>query len=106
MNYWQIAAGSGGRDYAEEFIRYGMAFVGGEKQIATMEGVEIGDRIILKGGVSEIVAAGEVVQRDGKHRGQGDKEWLKDFDGWELEAYFYVDGALEALRLLLPSSLA
>lgn len=91
MNYWQIAAGSGGRDYAEEFIRYGMAFVGGEKQIATMEGVEIGDRIILKGGVSEIVAVGEVVQRDGKHRGQGDKEWLKDFDGWELEAYCYVD---------------
>lgn len=91
MNYWQIAAGSRGRDYAKKFIRYGMAFVGGETQIATMEGVEIGDRIILKQGMAEIVAVGEVVSRNGSHQGCGDKDWLKDFDGWELEAYCYVD---------------
>ncbi len=35
MNYWQIAAGSQGRDYASEFLRFGMAFVGGDVQIGT-----------------------------------------------------------------------
>jgi hypothetical protein len=29
MHYWQVASGSSGRDYSAEFIRFGMAFVGG-----------------------------------------------------------------------------
>lgn len=91
MNYWQIAAGSQGRDYANEFLRFGMAFVGGNEQIATMARVAVGDRVILKKGMSQIVAVGEVVVRDGRHRGQDDKEWLYDFDGWELPAWCYVD---------------
>jgi len=89
--YWQVAAGSAGRDYADRFLQFGMAFVGGDKQIATMKGVSAGDVILLKRGLYQIVAVGEVVHRDGKFRGEKDKKWLYDFDGWELIAYCYVD---------------
>ncbi|MBI3680826.1 MAG: hypothetical protein HY235_10555 [Acidobacteria bacterium] len=89
--YWQIAAGSKGRDYADQFIRFGMAFVGGDKQCDAMTAVNSGDVILLKRGMSQVVAAGEVVERNGKHIGEGDKKWLRDFDGWDLPAYCYVD---------------
>ena len=91
MKYWQIAAGSEGRDYSEDFLRFGMAFVGGKSPMKRMSEVEVGDRIILKRGMSRIVAAGEVVERDGQHRGENDKHWLMDFDGWELPGYCFVD---------------
>jgi hypothetical protein len=91
MNYWQIAAGSAGREYSNSFLKYGMAFVGGPKQIATMNEVDPGDIVILKQGTGKILAAGEVVQRKGQHKGSGDKQWLRDFDGWDLEAYCFVD---------------
>jgi len=91
LNYWQIGSGSFGRDYARDFIRLGLAFVGGGTQVATMTKIEVGDRIIMKRGMSEVLAAGEVVRRDGQHRGQDDKDWLRDFDGWDLRAYCYVD---------------
>lgn len=91
MNYWQIASGSFGRDYADQFIRFGMAFVGGEEKVAVMSQVDEGDRVILKWGRSKIVAVGDIVNRGGKHRGQDDKEWLRDFDGWDLRAYCFVD---------------
>lgn len=68
-----------------------MAFVGGPEPIATMEKVEQGDIVVLKKGTQKILAAGKVIQRDGKHRGDADKEWLRDFDGWDLQAYCYVD---------------
>ena len=29
--YWQVAAGSVGRDFSEEFLRFGMAIVGPEE---------------------------------------------------------------------------
>ncbi len=90
-SYWQIAAGFFGRDYHEDFIRYGMAFVGGENQIRTMKDVKVNDRIILKQGTTKIWAVGQVVERDGRHSGEGDKEWLTDFDGWDLPAYCFVD---------------
>jgi hypothetical protein len=90
-NYWQIAAGSLGRDYSNEFLRYGMAFVGGDRQCETMATVEVGDVVLLKRGLSELVAAGRVVARDRVHRGEGDKSWLRDFDGWDLKAWCYVD---------------
>lgn len=89
--YWQIAAGSVGRDYTSDFLRYGMAFVGGERPCEAMGTVEIGDVVLLKRGLSELVAAGRVVARGGMHRGEGDKRWLHDFDGWNLKAWCYVD---------------
>jgi hypothetical protein len=89
--YWQIAAGSRGRDYVDQFIRFGMAFVGGDTPCTTMTAVNSGDVILLKRGLSQVVAAGEVVERNGKHSGEGDKNLLRDFDGWDLRAYCYVD---------------
>jgi hypothetical protein len=89
--YWQIAAGSWGRDYANLFLKFGMAFVGGSEPIDTMKKVEQGDIVVLKMGTQKILAAGRVIQRDGKHRGDADKDWLRDFDGWDLQAYCYVD---------------
>lgn len=89
--YWQVAAGSEGRDYTERFLQYGIAFVGGDSPIATMEQVSLGDVVLLKRGLSSIVAAGQVVQRNGTHRGNADKAWLLDVDGLELPAYCYVN---------------
>ena len=94
MSVWQVAAGGGstGRDYTDRFLRHGMAFVGGENQCLTLDGsVQLDDKIILKRGMSQIVAVGRVVTRDGKFKGDGDKGWLRDFDGWDLRAWCYVD---------------
>ena len=88
--YWQIAAGSAGRDYSNLFLKFGMAFFWDEEP--KIKEIEVGDTVILKQGTMGILAAGKVVQReDGKHNGFGDKEWLEDVDGWELPAYCYVD---------------
>ena len=89
--YWQVAAGSEGRDrgYEKFFLRHGMAFVGPGYE--AMQQIDVGDIVLLKRGSSEIVTAGEVVQRNGVHRGEGGKEWLQDFDGWDLSAYCYVN---------------
>ena len=93
--YWQVAAGSSGRDYSDRFLQFGMAFVGGEQPIAKMQEVQAGDIVVLKKGKTKILAAGKIVQRNGTHRGDSrkdsDKEWLRDFDGWDLPAYCYVD---------------
>src|SRR6266568_184921 len=91
MNYWQIAAGSEGRDYSKDFLRFGMAFVGGDMQRATMKDVGEGDCILLKRGKTQLIAAGRVVRRNGAYSGDGDKQWLADFDGWGLHGYCYVD---------------
>lgn len=91
MNFWQIAAGSNGRDYSDSFLKFGMAFVGGEEQEETILKIEENDIVILKIGMSQIKAAGTVVSRNGKHNGYNDKTWLNDFDGWNLPAYIYVD---------------
>ena len=93
MNYWQIATGSDGRDYSKEFLRFGMAFVGnGGKEGARMKNeVQLGDIILVRHGLSKVVAVGKVVKREEKFKGNDDKDWLKDFDGWDLSAYCYVD---------------
>jgi hypothetical protein len=91
MAMWVISAGADGRDYTEYFRHFGMAFVGGESQRAAMRQVKVGDVILLKRGLREIVAAGTVVERNGRYSGDGDKEWLRDFDGWDLAGYCYVD---------------
>ena len=89
MSYWQIASGEGARDYADRFLNHGIAFVG-EQFERNMRQVQVDDVVILKRGRTEIVAAGKVVEREGKHVGVGDKEWLRDFDGWDLPAYCHV----------------
>jgi len=89
--YWQIAAGSSGRNYSDYFIKFGMAFVGGDDQIETMNQVQKGDVVVIKNGLYQILAAGEVIERDGKTNSCGDKSWLGDFDGWDLQAYCYVN---------------
>jgi hypothetical protein len=92
MTVWQVAAGSLGRDYTDRFLRHGMALVGGDDQRATMQNnVQLGDKVILKKGLSQIVAVGRVVARNGKFKGDGDKQWLCDFDGWDLSGWCYVD---------------
>ena len=89
--YWQIAAGSQGRDYKEKFLFFGMAFVGGDKNETTIDLVRPGDIVVLKEGLYDIVAAGKVIERNGTHKGNGDKDWLNHFDGWRLPAYCYVE---------------
>ena len=89
-NYWQIAAGSQGRNYSKIFLSTGMAFVGGKQNERTMENVQLGDIVVLKEGLSKIVAVGEVIEREGAFQGNGEKEWLNHFDGWRLPAYCYV----------------
>jgi hypothetical protein len=95
MNYWQVAAGSRGREYSAEFLRYGLAFVGGGNNERRMDTeVNEGDLVLLKQGLSLVVAAGHVVTRDGSFKGNRSnhpKEWLTDFDGWDLASYCKVD---------------
>jgi hypothetical protein len=91
VNYWQVAAGSQGRDYADLFLKHGIACVGGRFQENTIQQVSVGDVIVLKVGQSAIRAVGRIAERNGKHCDCGDKDWLHDFDGWNLPAYCYVD---------------
>lgn len=97
MQYWQIAAGGEGRDYVSAFLRYGMAFVGGHRQTEMMQAVREGDCVVLKEGLSKIVAAGTVVKRGERFSGHAVKDadskkgWLLHYDGWTLPAYCYVD---------------
>lgn len=80
--YWQIAAGDQGRSYGELFLKYGMAFIGDKTR---MDKVSVGDMLVLKDGKTAIRAVGEV-----QRNADGDKDWLKDFDGWDLPHYKYV----------------
>ena len=91
MKTWIVSAGAEGRDYAKDFFRFGMAFVGGKSQRETMKRVAAGDAILLKRGTTEFLAAGTIVERSGPAVGDGDKAWLNDFDGWDLGGYCYVD---------------
>ena len=85
--YWQIAAGSDQRDYSEWFLKYGIAFTGRDHGLCK---VKVGDIIVLKRGVTEILAVGKAIDKNGRPGGCRDKEWLLDFDGWELAEYRYV----------------
>lgn len=91
MTTWIVSAGDRGRDYADYFFRFGMAFVGGDGQREYMKQVAVGDTILLKRGLSEFLAAGKVVEREGAVSGDGDKEWLRDFDGWDLAGWCHVE---------------
>jgi len=99
MTVWQIAAGSDQRDYVDDFLRYGLAFVGGQRKIDTLALVRPGDLLVLKRGLSQVVAVGRVIDRGTGHYGVGDKHWLRDFDGWDLQAYVHVDWRLPPSEL-------
>ncbi|MCZ2340800.1 MAG: hypothetical protein LC104_03270 [Bacteroidales bacterium] len=96
MNHWQIAAGADSRDYTNDFLRFGLAFVGGTKNIARLQRVKKGDRLVLKRGKREIVAVGVAVERDGVvggvagQSGTG-RDWLHDYDGWDLPGFCCVE---------------
>lgn len=89
--YWQVAAGDGQREYADYFLRFGLAFVGGKEPLSRLREVREGDVLLLRRGLREILAVGEVVARGGRVSGDGDKEWLRDFDGWDLQGWCNVD---------------
>ena len=89
-SYWQIASGKHSRDYADWFLKYGMAFVGGIRQIETIQYTIPGDVVVLKTG-KNVIAAGVVVDRGKGHNGDGGKDWLLHFDGWKLPGYCFVD---------------
>lgn len=91
MKYWVVSAGAFGRDYADLFCRFGIAFVGGEDQCRTMRQVKEGDRVLLKRGVTEILAVGTVVARNGVVTASDDNKWFHDIDGWQLPTYCHVD---------------
>lgn len=91
MSYWQIAGGSFGRDYTTDFLRLGIAAVGGENQISQMEKVKEGHTVILKSGRHQVLAVGTATScgriiRDS----EGRSDWLLDFDGWDLKAFCRV----------------
>lgn len=102
MDYWQIAAGEGARDYSDVFLQYGVVLMGSghpgsflehpenykgrkgwQRKIVTLaEGIQTDDVVILKSGhgkAGRIVAAGRVT---------GEYEWFPQFDdveGWDLQ---------------------
>src|SRR5947209_4878054 len=74
-----------------------MAFVGGEVPCDTMASVQPGDRMILKRGIGEIVARNGTFRgnaAEAERRGDDSKSWLRDFEGWDLQAWCYVDWRL------------
>jgi len=91
-DYWQISAGnaSSGRNYADLFLKHGLAFMGGDDQERAAE-VRKGDVMILKDGLNRVLAAGLVVERNGRIAGKDDKAWVRDVEGCDLPAYVFVD---------------
>ena len=107
MNYFQVAAGDGGRDYSEVFLKYGVMLIGPgdpgsyfEKEeyyisiyksnvitVFTKE-VKNNDIVVLKrptGNLWEVIAVGIV---------KGDYKYLSVFDdveGWDLQHCRYVE---------------
>ena len=101
MNYWQVAAGEGTRDFSDVFLKYGVILMGSghpgsflehpdrykghkgwRRKIVTLaEKLKRGDAVILKRGHGtngRILAVGRVAS---------DYEWLEPFedvDGWDL----------------------
>ena len=66
----------------------------GSQQIAIMQQVALGDRVILKRGLGQILAAGVVVERDWNRDARTEtdvREWLRDYDGWDLPGYCCVE---------------
>jgi hypothetical protein len=90
MNYWQVAAGAEGRDYAYLFFDYGIMCVGGDQYEKRIKEVKKDDIVVLKGGRREILGAGIIQEKDEKIN-HIDEDWLGDFEGWNLKDYVYVE---------------
>ncbi len=108
MNYWQIANGDDSRDYSSIFLRYGVAFIGPGnigpidvaknipryeeigrwKDVKPILELKAGDRIILKNGRREMLAAGEVVKHEGSIYNYS--HLFGDIDGWNLQHFVKV----------------
>ena len=107
MNYWQVAAGDGGRNYSDVFLKYGVMLMGSgdpgnyfenEKYYqheykpndvtAFAKQVKDGDIVALKRPVGkkwEVIAVGTV---------NGDYEYLSIFDdveGWDIQHCRSID---------------
>lgn len=93
--FWQVGSGQEGRrSYSRECLKFGMAFAGDGYWRRGIEEVEKGDFVVLRYGAKKIVAVGKVVEHNGEVKGcatEEKKSWLKDFDGWDLPAYCYVE---------------
>jgi len=105
VTYWQIASGDRGRDYGQLLLKHGIACVGGDPYIERLQTIEEGDIIVLKERMSKVIAAGIAVKRDGVLNGI-DRDWLGDFDGWNLEAFINVEWHSPARRIPVTSGLA
>lgn len=61
--------------------------MGGSKYVERMNQVEVGDRVVVKKGRQQIVAAGQVTEKPAAF---SEGEWILDYDGWDLRAYAKV----------------
>ena len=41
MKYWQVAAGEGGRDYSEDFLNFGVMFIGNLPKVGQLHIMQI-----------------------------------------------------------------
>lgn len=116
MNYWQVAAGDGGRDYSAVFLKYGVMLIGpgdagdyfknkdfysekGINDVATFaEQVKEGDAVILKrpsGMLWEVIAVGII---------KSHYDYLSVFDdveGWNLQHCRYVSWKVPRKRKVI-----
>jgi hypothetical protein len=112
MAYWQVGSGQEGRrSYSEECLRFGTAFAGAKYWTGGIGEVRRGDTAVLRYGARKFVAVGKVIEHDGEVNDCATEErkaWLKDFDGWDLPAYCYVEWhkahRSEVARKQLPQS--
>lgn len=116
MNYWQIAAGEGARDYSDVFLKYGVMLVGPgdpghyfqnqqyyhthnhSRVITLAQGIQPSDIVVLKrphGRQWEILAVGVV---------QSGYDYLPVFDdveGWDLQHARYVKWVKPKAKVLV-----
>jgi len=82
--WWQIASGGEGRDYADSFVRLGVAAVGGGGRFAERldQEVQPGDVVLLRHGQRTIRAIGVVAE---ERVSQQHREMFSDLQGYSLE---------------------
>jgi len=96
MTYWQMAAGFEDRGYWEYFYKYGVACVGGKKNIARfLTDIAKDDILILKEGNKAIRAVGKVLSKprmaeESSMSNLSGDDLFYHFYGWVLPAYCEV----------------
>ncbi len=118
MNYWQVAAGDGGRDYSEVFTKFGVMLVGsgnpgdyfekkdtykkyhwGRQVRALAEQAREGDVVVLKRPsrkLWEVLAVGRVKE---EYQYQS---IFEDVEGWDLQHCRKVEWFLPEGKMLIP----